>query len=191
MRREGLDETPTAVLDRRLASGEIDRTEYEAIRRAMSPRGSPRKGVLPTSWLTLLVVALAVVGFAAGYLALTYGPMGTAAPDGGGWPWGGCCGMGGNGGTGGPASGYDVAIVNYAYGPRDVRVSVGETVTWVNMDHVMHTVSFGAHGDHDETLDSGPMNHMDVWSATFDEPGTYEYHCEPHPYMTGTVVVEG
>jgi len=24
---------------------------------------------------------------------------------------------------------------------------------------------------------------------TFIRPGTYPYHCDPHPYMTGVVVV--
>ncbi len=63
----------------------------------------------------------------------------------------------------------------------------------MNMDGVMHTVSFGAHGnDHEaEGMDSGPMYHMNSWSYTFNEPGVYEYHCDPHPYMTGQVIVEG
>ena len=100
-------------------------------------------------------------------------------------------GMGGRPGSVGP---YDVAIVNYAYSLSEVRVSVGATVTWVNMDGVMHTVSFGGHGDGHQAgpgVDSGPLYHMDVWSYTFVEPGTYEYHCDPHPYMTGKIIVEG
>jgi len=28
------------------------------------------------------------------------------------------------------------------------------------------------------------------FSFTFEEPGTYEYYCSIHPYMTGTVIVE-
>ncbi len=93
----------------------------------------------------------------------------------------------------GDYSPYDVTIANYAYSPQEIRVAVGSTVTWVNMDHVMHTVSFGEHADEDDhgSIDSGPMYHMDVWSYTFDEPGVYEYHCDPHPYMTATVMVEG
>jgi len=27
------------------------------------------------------------------------------------------------------------------------------------------------------------------FSRRFDRPGTYEYHCSVHPYMTGRVVV--
>ncbi len=100
-------------------------------------------------------------------------------------------GPGMGGGSGGVGS-YDVTIAGYAYSPSELRVSVGTTITWVNMDGVMHTVSFGGHGDdYRGGPDSGPMYHMSVWSYTFIEPGTYEYHCDPHPYMTGTVIVEG
>jgi plastocyanin len=28
------------------------------------------------------------------------------------------------------------------------------------------------------------------YSFTFKKAGTYTYHCTPHPYMKGTVVVE-
>ncbi len=72
-------------------------------------------------------------------------------------------------------------------------MQVGETITWRNMDSVMHTVSFGEHGgNHSDTpMDSGPMYQMDNWSYTFEEPGVYAYYCEPHPYMTGKVIVEG
>ena len=86
----------------------------------------------------------------------------------------------------------DIAIVNYAYSAAEVRVSGGTTVTWGNMDGVMHTVSFGGHGDDHQAgsgVDSGPLYHMDAWSYTFEEPGTYEYHCDPHPYMTGKGIV--
>jgi plastocyanin len=29
----------------------------------------------------------------------------------------------------------------------------------------------------------------DTYSFTFEEAGDYEYHCIPHPYMRGRVVV--
>jgi len=28
-----------------------------------------------------------------------------------------------------------------------------------------------------------------TFSYTFDEPGTFSYHCTPHPDMTGSVTV--
>jgi plastocyanin len=28
------------------------------------------------------------------------------------------------------------------------------------------------------------------WSRKFDKPGVYAYHCVPHPWMKGTIVVK-
>lgn len=202
------NEEPARILDRRLASGEIERAEHEALNRLVgaTPSGKPRSPgrALSTSWLTILIVLVVVSAVAVTSMALTYGPWRASSVgpgvQGEGWPWGGCCSWGGPGGGMGPGMGggsggvgsYDVAIAGYAYSPPDLSVSVGTTITWVNMDGVMHTVSFGGHEeDHRGGPDSGPMYHMGVWSYTFIEPGTYEYHCDPHPYMTGTVIVEG
>jgi len=82
-----------------------------------------------------------------------------------------------------------VAIANHSFNPTDVTIRSGTTVQWVNMDHVDHTVTFGGHDEQASGGDSGLMGHMAKFSYTFTEPGTYEYHCDPHPYMTGTIVV--
>lgn len=37
--------------------------------------------------------------------------------------------------------------------------------------------------------DSGLLAQGGSYSATFDEAGEYAYHCHPHPYMTGRIVV--
>ena len=29
-----------------------------------------------------------------------------------------------------------------------------------------------------------------TFTQTFDQTGSFPYHCEPHPSMTGTVIVE-
>jgi hypothetical protein len=40
-------------------------------------------------------------------------------------------------------------------------------------------------------FDSGAVQPGQSYSFTFDKPGTYTYHCEIHPDMTGTVTVSG
>jgi plastocyanin len=68
-------------------------------------------------------------------------------------------------------------------------------VTWTNVDAIVHTVtsgdSDGRVGTPSGLFDSGDMVQGDQFSFTFDEPGTYPYYCVPHPWMTGTVIVEG
>lgn len=39
-------------------------------------------------------------------------------------------------------------------------------------------------------LDSEELGEDDSWSYVFANAGTYSYHCAPHPWMKGTVVVQ-
>ena len=81
----------------------------------------------------------------------------------------------------------NVNIRNYMFMPATIRIRVGQKVTWTNQDPVSHTI----------TADSTPAqspNSMDIaksqsYSFTFMKAGTYSYHCFPHPYMHGTVIV--
>ncbi|MFQ5907554.1 MAG: plastocyanin/azurin family copper-binding protein [Thermoplasmata archaeon] len=70
------------------------------------------------------------------------------------------------------------------YLPGTYTVAAGTTVTWVNQDVVIHTVTSDV-----GRFDSGSMRPGDRFSYTFTTPGTFTYGCIPHPYMRGTVVV--
>jgi amicyanin len=87
------------------------------------------------------------------------------------------------------SSDTQVSIVDYAFRPMSVTIRAGTTVHWMNMDTVAHTVTFGSHDDMGGGMGSDMLGHMGTYQYRFMEPGTYEYHCDPHPYMTGTVVV--
>lgn len=80
-----------------------------------------------------------------------------------------------------------VEIVNNTYSPATITVKVGTEVTWTNQDSVAHTVT--TYDGAPATVDSGLFGRGESFSFTFDEPGTYEYFCEPHPHMRGTVIV--
>jgi plastocyanin len=71
-----------------------------------------------------------------------------------------------------------------SFSPNPVEVKVGETVTWINDDSGRHTVT-----SKDGVFDSGMMGKGQSFSFTFDKAGEYQYFCEPHPNMVGTVVV--
>ncbi len=92
-----------------------------------------------------------------------------------------------------PSNVAHVSIVNYGFSPSSLAVKAGTTIVWTNMDRVAHTVTFGEHGEAGmgSGMDSTMMGHMASHSYTFMEAGTYEYHCDPHPYMTGMIVVTG
>lgn len=100
------------------------------------------------------------------------------------------------------AQGNQVSMKSMAFAPKTLEVHVGETVTWVNADSVLHTVSaddpnqWGTPGSGDDT--ASWMKPGAMWNHTFTEPGTYHYYCKPHASgsmghrmgMVGTIVVE-
>jgi plastocyanin len=78
-----------------------------------------------------------------------------------------------------------VIIDNFAFSPATVTIQVGDTVTWSNMDDTAHTATAD-----DASWDSGNLAPGATFPHTFTQAGTFTYHCEIHPTMTGTVVVE-
>jgi amicyanin len=82
------------------------------------------------------------------------------------------------------AQGASVEIKNFAFDPKTVTVKVGQTVTWTNQDSAAHTVTG------DGGIDSGDLSKGKSYSKTFDTEGTFDYHCTPHPQMTGQVIVQ-
>jgi amicyanin len=80
-----------------------------------------------------------------------------------------------------------VDIVGFKYVPASVKVRVGDTVTWTQVDKVKHTVTTV---DGPESFDSGLLSAGQTFSYTFTKPGTYSYKCTPHPNMRGEVIVE-
>jgi parallel beta-helix repeat protein len=92
-------------------------------------------------------------------------------------------------------SGHLVFIQDMKYEPRHMRVKKGATVTWVNLDGVMHDVTSGAGTTPTyATLASPTLLRGESYSHTFDEPGRYEYLCVPHlalaPMRGATITVE-
>lgn len=81
-----------------------------------------------------------------------------------------------------------VAIRNFAFHPRTLRVPRGTTVTWVNCEPeniAPHTSTSDA-----ALWDSPLLQPGATYSRTFDRPGTFPYHCVPHPFIQATVIVE-
>jgi plastocyanin len=85
-----------------------------------------------------------------------------------------------------PSAGLtEVRIANLSFGPSEVRVRAGTRVRWVNADQVQHSVTA-----ENGAFDSGLIDSGRSFERVFDRPGTYSYHCTPHPFMQGRVIVE-
>ena len=79
----------------------------------------------------------------------------------------------------------EVKIDNFSFGPAELKVPVGTTVTWTNHDDIPHTAV-----STDKIFKSKVMDTDEKFSFTFSKPGTYEYFCSIHPKMTGKIVVQ-
>jgi len=78
-----------------------------------------------------------------------------------------------------------VQIKGFSFQPASITMSAGSTVTWINLDSVSHTVTAD-----DKSFNSGPIGGNEgKFDRIFPEPGTYKYHCTPHPSMKGEIIV--
>lgn len=89
-------------------------------------------------------------------------------------------------GAGGASDAVEVTIKDFAYDPDPVTIPVGGSITWTNEDNVPHTST----AQDKEILQSGALNQGDTYTQAFDTAGSYEYFCEFHANMKGTIIVE-
>ncbi len=84
------------------------------------------------------------------------------------------------------ASRADIIIDGFTFDPSTFTVSVGDTVTWENVQGVGHTTT----ADGGE-WNSGSLSTGGTFSHTFETAGSFTYFCQIHPAMEGTIEVQG
>ena len=89
-----------------------------------------------------------------------------------------------------PNGNFDVSGAGF-YSPLNLEIPAGTTVTWINDDSVPHNIqSQDESGKVIDLFNSPPLNTGDRFEHTFDEEGTYNYHCTFHPWRVGLVTVK-
>jgi len=78
-----------------------------------------------------------------------------------------------------------VDVVDNDFEPNNLTVRPGAEVVWKFKGRAAHDVT-----DDGGTFKSGTMSRGAEFILTFDEPGTYYYHCSLHHAMQGTLVVQ-
>lgn len=93
--------------------------------------------------------------------------------------------------TGGSEAGQNCVSAKNCYDPNITSIPARTTVVWTNMDSTPHTVTSGKPAENDTggTFDSGMIDPESTYSFMFMSPGTYDYFCSIHPWMTGEVIV--
>ncbi len=145
------------------------------------------KGVSGVAVAAILILTVGVAGFAAFYTSsLTSGSSS-------------CATVNIQASTSASGSGIHVAIYDGAanpsnapgYRPHDITLVIGinNTVTWANDDSAAHTVT-STSAPSCAGFDSGNMSSGAIYAHTFGVPGTYQYDCKYHNWMTATIVVK-
>ena len=82
---------------------------------------------------------------------------------------------------------------NYVPNKPTVLLTFTNNVRWINNDDTAHTVTPDHRHSDSYSGDFGSPGVMkpgDAYEFLFTEPQEVHYHCQPHPWMTGTVIVE-
>ena len=80
----------------------------------------------------------------------------------------------------------EISIMDYSFKIAELTINVGDTVIWTNKDSVKHTVT----SDSGDELGSELLSKDKSYSHTFNSKGEFGYHCTPHSYMKGKIVVK-
>lgn len=80
-----------------------------------------------------------------------------------------------------------IFIRSFAFLPATVHVKAGESVAWVNCEStaIDHTSTSDGAG-----WNSGLLAPASDFVRTFTTAGTFPYHCDVHPSMHATIIVD-
>ncbi len=96
------------------------------------------------------------------------------------------CGGDDEGGARSATATDTIRIKEFLYSPRSATVKAGQAISVPNADDAPHTLTDRSPK---RAFDSGTIKGRETGKVTFGRPGTFEYFCELHPYMKGTVTV--
>jgi len=78
-----------------------------------------------------------------------------------------------------------ITINDFSFAPKELTVTPGTTVKWLNHDDVPHSVV-----DKNKAFRSKPIDTNQSFSYTFASAGTFDYVCGLHPQMMGRIIVK-
>jgi len=77
-----------------------------------------------------------------------------------------------------------ITLYDMEFHPKFITVRKGDRIKWTNKDDMKHNVS-----SYNGAFHGGEMEPSDEITTIFDSTGVFNYHCNIHPYMRGSVTV--
>lgn len=135
----------------------------------ITPQTGPRRRHIGR-WLTLAALILVVGGGSVFWLVRDNNKVAEAAPS------------------------ATVEITATGFEPQTIKISKGQSITWINKDASPHQVASDPYPSNDAlpSLNSDePLAEGESYSSTFEETGTFTYHDNVNPAgPKATVLVE-
>lgn len=78
-----------------------------------------------------------------------------------------------------------VQMVNFSFQPANLEVVKGTKVTWTNNDSTAHTVTSDTGVFNSDRIEPGK-----TYEFTFNDTGTFPYHCSIHTTMKANIIVK-
>lgn len=85
-----------------------------------------------------------------------------------------------------PTTKVNITIQDFFFSPDNVTIAVNTIVTWTNLGPSEHSAV-----SDNGVFNSGLLAVGGKFSFTFTTAGTYKYHCVPHLFMHGVIIVTG
>jgi plastocyanin len=80
-----------------------------------------------------------------------------------------------------------VSIRNFTFTPGTITVKTGARITVSNRDSTAHTTT----SDDGSSFNTGTIDPGSSSTVTLNTAGRFPYHCSIHPFMHGTIIVQG
>ena len=79
-----------------------------------------------------------------------------------------------------------VVIEQFGFSPAELRVTIGDTVEWVNHDPFYHSTAADS-----AAWTSPEFARGERFLMPTTQQGRFPYHCTAHPVMRGVLIVQG
>jgi plastocyanin len=96
----------------------------------------------------------------------------------------------GSGSTAAAGGAGVITVKTFTFKPSPITVKVGEKITWMNEDDILHEPTAGAPGKPGDAFKAVSLDGKgSTGTATIAKAGTYPFFCAVHESMVGEIVV--